>query len=106
MYFDIHDDLLPSQGQPVQVSVIYYDNGTGSFELQYDAKGNSQKTAFVVNKTNSGTWQTETVILTDGLFGNHGPNGADLMLLNVDSNDDVFHMIEIERSGRTSSTNP
>jgi hypothetical protein len=95
MYFDIHDELLPSQGQPVQVSVIYYDNGTGSFELQYDAKGNSQKTAFVVNKTNSGTWQTATVVLTDGLFGNHGPNGADLMLLNLDSDDDIFHMIEV-----------
>ncbi|MBK8419158.1 hypothetical protein [Candidatus Villigracilis saccharophilus] len=46
MYFDIHDKLLQSQEQPVQISVDYLDRGTGLFSLQYDAVGNNQKTAF------------------------------------------------------------
>jgi len=97
MYFDVHDDLMCNPGQAVQLSVIYCDNGTGSFELQYDAADNIQKTAFVVNKTGSNTWKTNSVVVTDGLFENNGPNGADLMLLNVDSDDDIFHMIEIQK---------
>ncbi|NDV61010.1 hypothetical protein G0Q06_00950 [Puniceicoccales bacterium CK1056] len=95
MYFDIHDNLLPSRSQSVRLSVIYLDAGTGQFELQYDADSDSQKTAFVVTKTNSNTWKTETIIVDDWALQNNGPNGADLMLLNVDSEDDIFHMVEL-----------
>ncbi|NDV61009.1 T9SS C-terminal target domain-containing protein [Puniceicoccales bacterium CK1056] len=95
MYFDVHDNLLPSRSQRVQLSVIYLDKGTGQFELEYDATDNSQKSAFVVTKTNSNTWKTETVVVDDWVMANNGPNGADLMLLNIDSEDDIFHMVEL-----------
>ncbi|VGO20709.1 putative Ig domain-containing protein [Pontiella sulfatireligans] len=95
MYFDLHDELLPNPGQRLQLSVIYLDRGTGQFELQYDAVGDSGKTAFTVTKTGSNTWKTNSVIVTDWVCGNNGPNGADLMLLNVDADDDIFHMLEV-----------
>lgn len=95
LLFGIHDELLPSVGQRVQLSVEYLDRGTGQFALQYDAVGNSRKTAFTVTKTNTNTWKTRSVEVTDWVFGNHGPSGADLMLVNLDSDDDIFHGVEL-----------
>lgn len=95
MSFDIHDDLLSNPGKAIKLSVIYYDDGNGQFELQYDAKGDNTKTAFAVTKENTKTWKTASAVVSDGLFGNNGPNGADLMLVNVDSEDDIFHMVEV-----------
>jgi subtilisin-like proprotein convertase family protein len=96
MYFDINDNLLPSVGQPVRLSVDYLDRGTGQFRMRYEAVG-GMKNAFTVTKTNSNTWKTASVTVTDWVFGNSGPNGADLILVNVDSDDDVFHKLEVTK---------
>ncbi|NDA67641.1 MAG: hypothetical protein EBY09_13535, partial [Verrucomicrobia bacterium] len=59
------------------------------------AAGNSQKTAFTVTKSNSLTWKTNSVVVTDGAFANRGPNGADLVLANLGTEDTIFHSLEI-----------
>jgi len=97
MYFDINDNLLPSVGQRVRLSVDYLDRGTGQFAMRYDAVGNNQKTAFTVAKTNTNTWKTASVVVTDWAFGNRGPNGSDLTLVNLDSDDDIFHKLEVTK---------
>ena len=97
MYFEINDNLLPSAGQRVRLSVDYLDRGTGQFALQYDAVGNNQKTAFTVTKTSSNTWKTASAIVTDWAFRNQGPNGSDLILVNLDSDDDIFHKLEVTK---------
>jgi subtilisin-like proprotein convertase family protein len=96
MYFDINDNLLPSVGQPVRLSVDYLDRGTGQFKMRYEAVG-GMKNAFTVTKTNSNTWKTASVTVTDWAFGNSGPNGADLTLVNMDSDDDIFHKLEVTK---------
>ena len=99
MFFDIHDNLLPSVGQRVQLNVTYLDRGTGQFKLLYDAVGNSQKRAFTVTKTGSNTWVTKSVVVTDWVFGHHGPNGFDLQLVNLATDasnpDTIFHGLEV-----------
>lgn len=106
IYFDIKDSFF--SGKPlggeysVAVRVVYYDSGTGRWALQYDAVGNPRKTAYIVTKTGSGTWKERTVSLSDGYFGNRGPHGADLMLVNVDAEDDIFHIIEVTKAPRFS----
>jgi len=101
MYFDIYDKFFSNASlngaYPVAVRVVYYDNGTGKWALKYDAVGNSQKAAFIVTKSNSGTWKERTETLTDAYFGNRCPNDSDLMLVSVDTEDDIFHMIELTR---------
>ena len=97
MYFDINDNLLPSAGQRVRLSVDYLDRGTGQFALKYDAVGNSQKTALTVTKTNTNTWKTASVVVTDWAFRNSSPNGVDLTLINLDSDDDIFHKLEVTK---------
>jgi hypothetical protein len=101
LYFDIKDGFFsgkPLGGRyPVTVRVVYYDKGSGRWALEYDAVGDPKKTAYVVTKTDSGTWKDRTVTLSDAYFGNRGPRGADLALVNTDAEDDVFHMIEATR---------
>ncbi len=101
MYFDIKDSFFhgtPLDGRsPVTVRVVYYDKGTGQWALQYDAVGDPSKTAYVVTKTDTGSWKEKTVTLNDAYFGNRGPHGADLTLVNTDADDDIFHIVELTK---------
>jgi hypothetical protein len=101
MSFDIKDSFFsgkPLAGAcPVTVRVVYYDRGKGQWALRYDAVSNPDKTAVVVTKTDSGQWKEESITLADANFGNRAPNGADLVLINTDAEDDVFHMVELSR---------
>jgi hypothetical protein len=100
LYFNIDDALFfnkPLAGAyPIEVKVIYFDSGKGKWELRYDATSGS-KTAFTVKKTNSKTWKVKKIQLKDAYFGNRCPNATDLMLVNSDTEDDIFHMIEVTR---------
>ena len=95
MHFDIHDDLLRSHVGPVRLSVTYLDRGTGMFALRYDATGDSEKTAFTVTKTETNAWMTQSIDVTDWAFQNQGPRGADLLLVSLDAEDDIFHGVEV-----------
>jgi hypothetical protein len=102
MYFDIEDGFFSGKPlaaeYPVRVRIVYYDRGSGRWSLKYDAVTDRQKLACEVTKTDSGTWKEEIVTLRDANFGNRGPRGADLMLVNSDAEDDIFHMIEVSRT--------
>jgi hypothetical protein len=102
MYFNIDDAFFTNKalnGQySVKVKVVYFDQGTGSWELKYDAQSSAQKSALKITKTNTGTWKTATVNLTDAYFGNRCPNSTDLMLVNSDAEDDIFHIVELTRT--------
>ena len=50
-----------------------------------------------MRKTGTGKWKEISVTLADANFGNRGPHGTDLMLVNLDEEDDTFHMIEVTR---------
>ena len=54
-------------------------------------------TALRVRKTNTGRWLERTVEISDGYFGNRCPRKSDLMLVNTDAEDDIFHMVEMTR---------
>lgn len=101
MSFDIDDRFFFGQplngAYPVTIRVVYFDQGTGQWALTYDAVGQPDKTAVVVTKTNTGRWKEQTITIGDGYFGNRGPSQSDLSLLNLDGQDDTFHMIEISR---------
>ncbi|MBN1672124.1 MAG: beta-galactosidase [Kiritimatiellae bacterium] len=101
LYFDIDDGFFfdkPLNGAyPVNVRVVYFDKGTGSWELRYDAVDAPQKTAQRVTKADTGRWLETTVRIADGAFGNRGPRQSDLLLVNTDAEDDIFHMVELTR---------
>ncbi|NNJ70574.1 MAG: hypothetical protein HKP10_04715 [Kiritimatiellales bacterium] len=101
MAFDIKDSFFAgkplSGAYPITVRVVYYDKGKGQWALEYDAVRKPNKRAVVVKKTDSGKWKEKIVTLKDAHFGNRGRNGSDLSLINTDDEDDIFHIIEVER---------
>jgi hypothetical protein len=99
LYFDLHDNLLQTAdlSAGITFTVIYHDGVRHStWELHYDNGARSLATALAVTNTGSGTWKTQKVTVTDAAFRNGGPTGADIALVNTDSLDDIFHLIEVE----------
>lgn len=100
LFFDIDDDFFsnnPSDSLKITLRVVYYDKGEGSWALKYHASGDKEKTAFTLKKTNTGKWKHKIVNIPDGMFSNGCENNADLMLVNTDNEDDIFHMLEINK---------
>lgn len=99
MYFDIDDKMFSSGGlsgnENVDIRVVYFDKGTGTWSLNYDAVGNPDKVAYQLTKTNTNAWKEKTITVTDANFNNKGPRASDISLVNTDGNDDIFHMVEV-----------
>ncbi|HZX07670.1 discoidin domain-containing protein, partial [Kribbella sp.] len=69
--FDVDHDYVDEIGTDnVLVTVTYLDSGSGTLDLQYDAKDNPQHDATDVQLTNSGQWKTGVFSLTGIAFTN------------------------------------
>ncbi|MBW7460664.1 S-layer protein, partial [Paenibacillus sepulcri] len=91
-YMDVDDTYLhDTNDQNVQVTVEYFDEGSGKMVLQYDAESAAFKDAPLFTYTDTKTWKTHTFDLTDARFANR-TNGADFRL-------------GIEGGGASASTN-
>jgi hypothetical protein len=96
MYFDIADRFFRDGVTPVKVRVVYFDQGTGGWSLQYDTDS-GPKAALSVTKTDTGRWKEAVVEIKDGRFANRCPHNTDLMLVGDGKEDTVFHLIELIR---------
>lgn len=101
MRFDIDDRFFEGRplaaAYPVKVRVVYFDKGRGSWALQYDAADDPEKAAMTVRNEDSGRWKEIAIDLADAHFGNRGPEGSDLSLIQQGGEDVLFHMIELTR---------
>jgi hypothetical protein len=60
------------------VEVEYFDRGTGRLTLQYESTADAYKThATVVQRKNSGRWQSAAFKLPDARFASSQNGGAD-----------------------------
>ena len=100
MYFDLNDDFIPQSGKTnkIEIKIIYLDEGTGTFSFRYDAQNNPDKLAEVIKKTNSKRWVERIITIKDGLFTNKGPKNSDFSLVNEDTENDMFHLIEVKKA--------
>ena len=96
LYFDL-DDAFLGKHQPVEVRIVWLDEGKAEWKIHYNAPGNPQKTAMAVKNANSGKWKEKTVVLDDFLPGNKGPMGADLFVQCGGTGDLVLHLVEVTR---------
>lgn len=111
MYFDIEDGYLRDTHERVRLNVTYYDQGTGKFDVYYDAWSNLNKLAGTVTKTNTGNWLKASWELTDARFGNRLPGGgshpgSDLSIYARNDGDDFIHMVQVERLGLPAPVTP
>lgn len=100
MFFDLDDRFLWSQ-QDVIIEMTYLDSDSGSWKLMYDAKGDSMKVAMTVTNTGSGGWKTKSVTIDDAYLENRGGRGADFILVNTGGTNCRFHMIAVDKTGKT-----
>lgn len=99
MYFDLDNNFLSktAKNNSVEIKIIYLDEGTGTFSFRYDALNNPDKVAEVIKKTNSKRWVEKIISIKDGVFTNKGPKSSDFSLVNEDSENDMFHLIELKK---------
>jgi predicted alpha-1,2-mannosidase len=81
-YFDIDNTVVPGGAYHATVTIDYFDHGTGSWSLQYDATGNAYKSTPPVAKTGTDTWKTATFTVDDAAFHNGENGGTDFRLAN------------------------
>lgn len=114
LLFNVDDNYIFDQLGPVDLTVTYYDRGTGNWRIDYDARDNNWKVGPEIKKTNTQTWKTETVRLLDARFANRA-NGVDFRLnakWDAGEDDDYFAFVKIKKvststvSGTVQDTNP
>jgi hypothetical protein len=105
MQFDV-DDAFIYGGLPtsrVQIEIEYFDEGTDTFTVQYDAIsggpfGNGQfKSTGVVVKTDSGAFKTAVFSLCDATFANRD-NGADFRIADNADGAETIRRVIVTRS--------
>jgi hypothetical protein len=101
MFFKVHDDYMYGGTNDVTITVHYFDHGTDTWTLTYDAPGNPYKVAGTITKTNSNKWETATFHLTDAQFKNSQTGGADLRIDCNANGDEYIHMVDVRRNGGT-----
>jgi predicted alpha-1,2-mannosidase len=81
MYFQVDPRIADSGDFAATVTITYYDQGTGSWQLQYDKYGASAYTS-VLSVTNTGTdtWKTVTATLPDAAMAKAENNQADFRI--------------------------
>ena len=104
MFFKVDDGYIYGSGDTVTVRVTYYDQGTDSWELHYDANDSVYKSAGVVQKTNTGRWITREFVLGDARFANRQAGGADFRITSRSDGDDYIHFVQVIRSGEAPPT--
>ncbi|MDT7800203.1 MAG: hypothetical protein QOI78_3636 [Actinomycetota bacterium] len=81
LYFGVTNDLVPGgSAYQATIDVDYLDQGTGTWNVQYDSTGEPYKGSSSVTNTNTGTWKTATFTLPDAGFGNRQNAGADFRI--------------------------
>ena len=81
MYFAIDDSVASTGDYKASFVVSYYDSGTGTVQLQYDdGSSDPYHAAGSITLTDSDTWKTATVPVSDAYFGDGEHAGADFRL--------------------------
>jgi Bacterial Ig-like domain len=100
IYFDIDDSIAFAGDYTATFTISYYDQGTGSFQVQYDnGTGNPYEGANPsIPLTGTDTWKTATVTASDAYFGGLQHSAADFRLRNGGGQVTV-HSVVVQISG-------
>lgn len=97
-FYSVKEDEEPTK---IKVTVTYFYKGEVNFSMVYDSTEDSEKVAFKLNKKDKhkgkGEWRTKKVVLKDAAFLKRGAKSSDISLVNMGKEDDIFHMVEIEK---------
>jgi len=97
MFFALDKNFFTDNGKPqrVGVRIIYLDQGTGSWSLDY--YNGSKKDAYQVKCGNTGRWITKIVSLDDAYFNQKLEHNCDLSIKYLSGDNTIFNSIEVLR---------
>ena len=109
MFLNVDDGYINGGTNHVTITVTYFDQGTDTWELQYDSTTSSTKSAGVVSKTNSGTWKKRTFDIADARFANRQPgggkySGSDFRIWSRGDGDELIHYVQVISQDRVFPT--
>jgi len=109
LYFDLEDAFItntPLNGKyAITIEVTYYDNGTGGWQLYYDAQSNSNKASVSVTCGNTKTWKKKQIVLSDAYFGNRSTRKSDFYIKSTKKNNVIFSVVELARPAQSINSN-
>ncbi|MCF8379214.1 MAG: beta-galactosidase [Bacteroidales bacterium] len=100
LFFKFHKDFFPGNGKKVgnlKFRIVWLDNNKGSWKFVYDAGGREMNTAAEFSGMGTGKWREELITVKDAIMDGNGPRASDIVLINTDNLDNIFHIIEVER---------
>ena len=99
MYFRLHEGFSQDAKPKVMtITVVWYDGQAGStWKLNYDAGSSAMKTAVTVTGKGDNKWHHEVIALRDAVFRRGGTKGSDFALVNADTKNDIFSLVEVHR---------
>ncbi|MEP6465854.1 MAG: T9SS type A sorting domain-containing protein [Parafilimonas sp.] len=107
LYFDVDNNFLKNiplrAAYPVTIDVTYFDNGTGSFQLYYNAMDTTDKASLKITCTDTKTWKKATFVLTDARFANKAERNSDFYIKNAGSSNVIFSTVELSRQAQSSA---
>jgi len=100
IYFAVDQSIAYAGDYSATFTISYYDQGTGSFQVQYDNGTSNPYQAATpdIPLTGTDTWKTATVTATDAYFGGLQHSGADFRLRNG-SGQVTVHSVVVHISG-------
>jgi len=102
IYFTVADDFLRNPEGPVEISVEYLDQQTGTFGLDYDSRDTNApikgafKAAPRCRYTGTGRWRTHVFRLPDARLTNRQHLGADFRLVGDRQQDLHVRRVEVK----------
>jgi len=99
MYFrlDKHFISNKSVSHSAKVSVTYFDEGNGEWDLLYKDPVEGMQSAVTVTCSGTQSWKKVQIVLPSAMFDGSLHKGADLILQHNSGTDTKFHMIELDR---------
>jgi hypothetical protein len=83
IYFNVDDSIAHSGDYAAKFTLSYFDQGTGSFSVQYDdGTSDPYHSTASIPLTGSNTWKTATVSASDAYFGGNQHSAADFRIRN------------------------
>jgi hypothetical protein len=79
-YFNVDDATIPSNVNNLIFYITFYDEGTGNFNLQYNANDGNNYKSNAISRTATNNWITVTVAITNASFRNAQNNACDFRI--------------------------
>jgi hypothetical protein len=81
LYFAVDEALRPWPGGEIEIEIEYFDGGPGQFTLDYDSNESPYKRhETVIQRANSGGWETARYPISDARFSGAQNLGADFRI--------------------------